>query len=371
MARLVLHIGSKKTGTTLIQACLNENPDRLAAAGWSTPDFTKNRNHAEFVLPFQDQVTGTHRHYGVATPELRAKKLQELDAQLARRVKPDSKWVISSEFFSTRLLTEEQVERAIAFLRPHFDQIDVVMFMRRQDYIMPSIYSQGVKGGHLLNWSIESFERQRPILDLNTLAGRWCAVVGRDSFHAIPYMEVKKRDPDWLLDQFARVTGIPVNSSWVPAERSVKNERLSEEGMAFLRVIDKFIPRWREDGTSNVGTRNRAVDRVVRLTPGTPFKPRAADLVAIEDSYRESNQKLVAAMPSSDDWNSWLDQPRPPASSHADVQPLSAARVAELMVAMSAPAGPLDWGQPGARPQAFRQLAAERVRNRVSRLGKR
>lgn len=367
MARLALHIGSKKTGTTLIQACLLQNVERLASLGWSTPDFTKNRNHAEFALPFQDRITDPHRHYEIGTPELAAAKLAELDRQLAKRVKPDSKWVISSEYFSTRLTTEEQIERAIAFLRPHFDQIDVYMIMRRQDYIMPSIYSQGVKEGFISDWSVERFERERPILDLAALTDRWSAVVGRDSFHAIPFLEAEKRDSAWLLNRFAQETGVPLDPSWVPQDQNFRNESLSIEGMAFLLLVDKYIPRWTADGVSNIGTRNRAVQRVIELTPGPSFKPRPQDLAEIEESYRESNLKLVAAMPRTDEWAAWLDQPQPPADPVAELPALTPERVAELMVGMSAPAGPLDWGRPGSKPLPFKAYVKQRVRTRMAR----
>ena len=52
MARLVLHIGTKKTGSTLIQALLAQNRDRLSSNGWSYPDFLQKRNDDEFDLIF-------------------------------------------------------------------------------------------------------------------------------------------------------------------------------------------------------------------------------------------------------------------------------------------------------------------------------
>lgn len=282
MARLVLHIGTKKTGSTLIQALLAQNRDRLSSTGWSYPDFLQKRNHAEFALIFQPRITETHRHYGLTSAAKITARRRELDGQLSKLVTSRSKWIITSEYFSSRLITDVQVAEAVGFLRNHFDEIEVVVALRRQEFVLPSVFSQKVKTGFPSVWSKEFCEKQRSAIDCERLVDRWARVVGRDSISAIPYLEAKKADPGWLIGMFAEASGIPIDESWTTPPRSDANRSLSAE------------------------------------------------------------EKTPVAVPEID-----------------------ASRAVALMVAMSEPAGPIAWGQPGGRPLAeMRTGLRSRIRAR-------
>ncbi len=367
MARLVLHIGTKKTGSTLIQNSLLKNHERLTAAGWSYPDFTRDRNHAEFALCFQEQRTYVHRKYELDSPELIAAKLSELDKHLTKRVTPGSKWIMSSEFFSTRLLTNAQVAKCVEFLRRHFDEIEVVAVVRRQEYVLPSVYSQYVKAGSDVDWSWEFCEKQRPFFDCAAILERWSGAVGRAGVHVFPFLEDKKRDAHWLMDKFGSITGIPIDSSWEMPGDDGANRSLSAEGIAFLQHTNRYIPRWNPDGSSNLVTRGRAVARISGLTSGPAYMPSSDTLTRIRESYRESNDRLVASLPDRDGWEQWLAQDPVGTSKQVDVPVLEPSRLVELMVEMSEPAGPISWGRVGARPARMHQLASERLRLRTSR----
>ncbi len=342
MARLVLHIGTKKAGSTLIQAFLKQNRKRLPELGWSYPSFTMNRNHAEFALPFEQPANDTHHLYKIGTPELAEAKLHELAEALRAQVTPESQWVISSEYLSTRLRTDEQVEAAVGFLRQFFDQIEVVVVMRRQEFVLPSVYSQYVKDGFISEWSWEFCERERPIIDCELIMQRWGRVVGRDSITAIPFIEENKRDPRWLLEQFAAAAGIPIDSTWRTPSSEHANSSLSAEGIAYLRLFDPYIPRWRPDGSSNIAIRRIAVQRLLELTPGPSFKPDQESLAQIEAAYRDSNAELVASMPETQDWEKWLAQSALTARANPVEPELDPNRIVELMVRMTEPDG-LNW----------------------------
>ena len=365
MARLVLHIGTKKTGSTLIQALLAQNRDRLSSTGWSYPDFLQKRNHAEFALIFQPRITETHRHYGLTSAAKITARRRELDGQLSKLVTSRSKWIITSEYFSSRLITDVQVAEAVGFLRNHFDEIEVVVALRRQEFVLPSVFSQKVKTGFPSVWSKEFCEKQRSAIDCEQLVERWARVVGRDSISAIPYLEAKKADPGWLIGMFAEASGIPIDESWTTPPRSDANRSLSAEGVAYLRLLDPHLPRWLPDGTSNMKLRRRAVKRLAELTPGPPFTPSQADLAHIEDTYWDSNVALVASMPATPDWAAWLAQSAREEKTLVAVPEIDASRAVALMVAMSEPAGPIAWGQPGGRPLAeMRTGLRSRIRAR-------
>ncbi|MFA7265512.1 MAG: hypothetical protein WC054_04285 [Candidatus Nanopelagicales bacterium] len=350
MARLVLHIGTKKTGSTLIQALLAQNRDRLSSTGWSYPDFLQRRNHSEFALMFQPRITETHQHIGLDSAEAIADRRREIDRQLKKLVTKQSNWIISSEYLSSRLINDERVADAVDFLRNHFDHIDVVVALRRQEFVLPSVFSQKVKLGAQITWSQSFCDRHRKSIDCEEIVARWARVVGRESISAIPYLEEKKREPRWLIDQFANASGIPIDESWTIPARSDANRSLSAEGVAYLRLFDPYLPRWLPDGTSNLRLRRQAVKRLAELTPGPPFTPSQAELARIEDTYWDSNVALVESMPPTADWAAWLAQSARDEKTPLAVPEIEVSRAVELMVAMSQPAGPLAWGYPGAKP---------------------
>jgi len=70
-------------------------------------------------------------------------------------------------------------------------------------------------------------------------------------------------------------------------------------------------------------------------------------------------------MPATPDWAAWLAQSAREEKTPVAVPEIDASRAVALMVAMSEPAGPIAWGQPGGRPLAeMRTGLRSRIRAR-------
>ena len=357
LSELVLHIGTKKTGTTFIQRYLNANSAKLQKQGWQYPAFVDNANHLRYAVPFQKTITKEHRQRGIVDDASRAEFIEAIDAELAAHVKPDHRWIMSSEHFSSRLQTREEVEQAVGLLRRHFDQITVVVMFRRQEFMFPSIYSQTIKDGGSAAWSWEFCEARLSELDYAAMLARWTDAVGAANIRAKPYLEARKGGDEFLRD-FGALTGISFGVDWVKPRDLAANQSLNAEGIAFMRVVNPYIPFLRADDSPNYGLRQAAITEVMKLTTGPGFRPGPEVIDKITDSYAATNADFVQSLGSTEQWREWLDQPihsgRPP----VDVPDISAERVAALMVQLAEPNGPVAWGRPAGRPLRLQEMAA-------------
>jgi hypothetical protein len=340
VSELLLHIGTVKTGSTILQSYLKANIDVLKDDGWNYPDFNGKRNHWEFAVPFQHRLSKEHVSRQIDTPERRARFIAELDEALAQRVQPDDRWVMTSEYFSSRLISEAEVADAVAFLRRFFDKIVVIVFFRRQESILPSYYSQSIKRGESPRWSWSYCRRRLDHFDYWSIYARWAVVVGAENIIALPYLERFKSDSDALREHFEAAIDIRMTQEVAAKPRRV-NRSLTSEGIAFLREINPEIRRLEADTQSNTRLRAKTVARVMALTSDSDkFIPDGRTLAKIADHYRESNAKLVAELGCGPEWDEWFAHPIDPNQPGSQTK-ISRKRRDELIAEVSQPRGPV------------------------------
>ena len=350
MTDLVLHIGSIKTASTYIQAVLHENVDRLESAGWLIPDFLGGTHHYLIALPFEPPPP-YHLKLGWLDADQVSDLRRDLAQKFAQEVKPGRKWIITSERLSAHLNSDERVEDLIGFLSQYFDRITVVFALRRQDFMLPSVYSQEIKAGTVPDWSLEWFERHDKMdrFDLLGMVRRWSRAVGEENLVCVPYFESDKSKPTVFLEKSLAAMGIDFDQTWkLPDNARAKNRSLSAEGAEFLKTVNPFIPRVMPDSNNNK-IRSKMIRRVMEITDGPKMTFPPGPLVEIRQRYADDNQEVVERLGGGDEWQRWLEEPLK-AGSAVEGFELTAARTVELMVETAVPNGPVDWGQPGGRP---------------------
>lgn len=364
MAELVLHIGTIKTGSSFLQRYLSTNVSTLERSGWNYPDFLGHENHRVLCLPFEEVVTIDHVQRSMVDSASRARSADRWAQQFSEHVKPGQRWIITAERFSSRLQSPTEVQAAVGFLRRFFDDITVVVFFRRQEFVLPSAYSQFVKASGSRDWSWEFCEMRLPAFDYDAMYQRWSEAVGPDNIRAVPYLESSKRDPGKLLTEFAAASGIVIGPGWVTPTESKANSSLSAEGIALMKAINPYVPRLNPDNSSNRTQRQKVIERVMDLTQGLSFRPGPEVVDRLTQYYLSSNEQLVSRLPTDQAWQEWLDQPAGGDGHAVEVPDISADRVAELMVALSEPAGPVAWGRAETRPVPLRRIVIERLADR-------
>ena len=219
MKRLILHVGTHKTGTSYLQLWLYRNRQALRSHGIAYPDFYMKMPNAN--------------HHGLAD----AIKLGQLDfhraaEELSEITSSDKHVILSSETFSS--LFHRGRGDAVAFSEAFgkFFSIGIVIYLRRQDEMLESAYAEIVKTGNAP--SIEQMT-DRPMNWLTRLQYLG-SVFGADNVVARPYYP-KAWAERHLARDFLASASLPALGEVEDIER--KNEAMSRRQTLFLAMIDK------------------------------------------------------------------------------------------------------------------------------------
>lgn len=383
MARLALHIGQHKTGTSAIQRALRANVDALEAQGWQYPRFLRAANHVRIPLIFAG--FGTVDHVDLESADGRALALAALDTALTERVRPGAKWIISSEEFSGSL-DGAAVEACTDFFHRFFDQVHAIYYVRRPDHLLAAIYSEFLKILPYFDLSVALTSERPRMFDQRLTIDAWERSLGLDGVLVRPYLERYRSSRSELIDDFGGVVGvsIPVPPPQ-PGAHGLANRGLSVETVAFLRaiapeqeaIIEQGSPPDRRGAGRGSGLertlarfwvagegesrfdRPGFVRAVAIATPGPKYTPSQAALTDVIDRFGSVASDLASrGWPGS--WGEWLEQAGPEPSTSLSIAP---ARVAEVIEALARPTDP-EPGPAKPGPLGRLQARARRIRRR-------
>ncbi len=294
--KALIHIGIPKSGTSSIQAFLALNRGALAAQGMLYARFNPIHG-SQFELP----VTALEACGDTVGPELERRRLgfasrADQSAYVGRyrdfldrrlQTATQSLFIASSEHIHAWLDTAERVAALDAFLRQRFAEVQYLVYLRPQDELIASSYSEAVRRGasydfqtHLTKYNrLNHWARLKP----------WRAVVGRGRLH----VRLTCRDAlmgGTLLTDFCAVAGIDATGLRQP--RRV-NASLSKGEIALRRVLNRHLPVLGGDGRLHPLYRLA----LVGLRPLAALKPGKLRLspmerAAILAEYQVGNEKL-------------------------------------------------------------------------------
>lgn len=219
--RLVLHIGTHKTGTTSIQASLADAYDHLLQHGVLYPRTGRGRfsGHPNYAW----RILGRDRY----RPDVGG--IEELMAEV-EQTRPASV-VISSEALSDRPRDPAlaQFGRDLGH-RLGVAHVDVVAYVRPQSSYMESHYIQLIKGGNssqTLQQHVESY-LDHPRFDYLQVFEHWFATFGED-------LRIRPYTIDVVSDFWDAVEILPAPLSRRPVRRNVRVGRRAVEMLRLLR----------------------------------------------------------------------------------------------------------------------------------------
>jgi hypothetical protein len=236
--RVVLHIGSMKSGTSFLQNVLSTNREALAAHG------------VQFPGSWRDQVEAVRDIANNATSGLAA------DGPWRRLVELVDAWpdtaVISMEFLAAR--SAEEVEVVCASFPDA--EVDVVLTARDMTRTIPAMWLESTQNGATETWKQYLHEVRRGAgpagkdfirhQDLPGIAERWSTVVGKDHFTLVT-VPVPGAPPRLLWERFAGILGVED----VPVELDVRaNPSL---GLTSAMVLRRFNERYRARNGGELG----------------------------------------------------------------------------------------------------------------------
>jgi hypothetical protein len=329
MTRLVLHVGLAKTGTTAFQAFLSANRRQLAAAGLHFAEMLRGPNHAQLAAAFSTRITGVSRAMGVHALDDRIKLRQHLARKL-RRADRAPAWIASSEHISTMLRRPDNIVDLAGFLHEFFDDVLVLIAVRRADFWVPSAYVEAVKAGNTRRLDEQFVQQRSYLLHHRKMLRRWSAAFGARQVRIVPFLETDKDAPAALPARLLSVAGVPVEAvTGLPTPPHVRNEALSAEAVEVLRLINAQLCD--DKPTRDPRTRRKATEMLRKRWPGDPpaLTPEAA--VALHERGWVRTGVGSTRFAAGDGWDVWESQPDAPTCSPVDVRPRDVALATKLL----------------------------------------
>ncbi len=339
MTKLLFHVGLPKTGTSYMQQAIHANHDVLVRQGVGL--FKRQRDHHAFVVSARSGVTVRARHLGLKSEADKEAQHAALLNKLEGLTRKFSVSVLTSEMVGTA--QRAVVERLRDELLSIFSSVEVVMWLRRNDYLANSNYSRAVKNGHTDPPDGAFAHKELDRFALAKIVQRWQGVFGVENVAIYPYLERFRAEPSRVTCVTLGHAGLDGTffgeGTWKWPEQ-MQNVSLTADAAAVLLEINPYIPITSRAGHTNLGPRNRLVAKLSEQLPGPPVR-LTPDAMEIVHRRMASDLEPLRDMVSGPDWSEWWEQP--PANS----QPMNraqAADVAAVMAQYGVPNGDVAWG---------------------------
>lgn len=223
--RIILHIGMQKTGSSTIQRHFRSRHEMLGKAGILYPVVSKNVAHSFLRNQFLQNKRRFRKSLNSIHEEANTNHIDNI--------------VISTEDFS--ILNRARVKTlAKIFLKLFQDfHFTVVVYLRRQDKWIESLYRQVVKGKKLYINEIEKFQirpRTRALMDYYAVLAPWAEAFGKDNVIVRTY-ERTRLEGGLLLD-FVDAASLPLPESSCSSEVWI-NKSFSRDDTVLLKYFNK------------------------------------------------------------------------------------------------------------------------------------
>ncbi len=295
-ARLIVHIGQQKSGTTYLQGILARSTSQLGAAGITYPLLWSSRGSE-----FENQQLATYGFLAGGSSRIGSKRVRQVRmrewSELVSAVRAaDGTVLLSAEVLAG--LTRPQVERFMA----EFDapRAEIVITTRRLDQVLVSLWQQHVRNGRARG--LDGFlgriadEHDLPAdqleidpepriwreLGLAGLARRWASVVGPG---AVRVVTNPGSPPEVLWARFGQAIGEPgLEASPEAAVSTPSNTSLTAPEATVLAAINAKLDQSTLDDDARTGLRQRIIrdgflsrpDRGRPIRLGPPFDAMVA-----------------------------------------------------------------------------------------------
>jgi hypothetical protein len=293
--RCLLHIGTEKTGTTLLQDWLYANREALSARGIFLSDALERNNNRKLAAFFQGYLDDYHQARGIADEAARDAFFAGFEQEFAREVEAAKRshdaMVISSEHFHSRVRDPERIASLRRFLDRHFDRVDVVCYFREQSEMLRSLYSTAMRVSHTTSMA----QFQKDVIgyycDFHEIARRWSGAFGRERCHFRIHDRRAFVGGDIRRDFIALLPEVADPDALDYAVAS-SNESLSALELSLYRLVNEKVPYWNAaaGGIDPLNLRLKAaISACDALRVGRAANDCAAEIRAL---YLESNRRL-------------------------------------------------------------------------------
>ncbi|MCC0056560.1 MAG: sulfotransferase domain-containing protein [Rhodobiaceae bacterium] len=265
--KAVLHIGTEKTGTTLLQSWMYANQSALYRRGIYISDNIGKINNRYVPSYFKKELDDWARANNIKTSEEKEAFFENFEENLSKEIEYQSKncqyFIITSEHFHSRLTDIEEIRNLKEFIDINFNSTKIICYFRNQYDVAISAYSTAIRTGMTGTLS-EFLDRATPHLyyyNYERIADNWSGVFGRENCDFRIYDRSKFKNGD-LRKDFIDAIDKNINISDLDYTIEAANESLSLIQASAYEIVNKAIPYWEEAG-GGVSAKNIRAKRLL------------------------------------------------------------------------------------------------------------
>lgn len=288
--RIILHIGTEKTGTSSIQKFCLDNREQLLRQGVYYPLSPADRlgNHIKLSAYFQDSgwVRHLRRDLGITDPgqlkQFRRQFLFDLTKELSRHA---DKTVLFSNEHLSMCHDEDEIAKLAGLLKKFTRDIKILVYLRKQmDKQATLNATRIVRGEPGLKLNLTPAHLDSPNFDYLSMLDRWAKFFGKRNITVRPFERRQLVDGDAVKD-FIDVLGLEGDFTF----SRERNKRPSVECVQFLTYMAKHLPRMVDDAPHPY--RRDLGDVVKKVAEGEPYS--CPQLQKFEPHFDESNAEIA------------------------------------------------------------------------------
>ena len=241
--KIYLHIGTEKTGTTSIQKLMQSNSTNLIEHGILYPKSLGLPNNIRLSNALQDydKIDNSRIHANLIKKNNILAFRKNLLESLKTEINESNPYtlIISSEHLSSRINRDREIERLCQFLKHFSDDITVIVYLRRQDQFLESLYSTAIKKGNSFTFKFPVKGKERADFHYDKMLGKWENIFGKENI-IVRIFEKDKLYGNDIIEDFLHILKIPL----IYNKDKVKKENTSfgMKKLTFLRKFNKYVP---------------------------------------------------------------------------------------------------------------------------------
>ncbi|NBD16167.1 MAG: hypothetical protein GVY04_08460 [Cyanobacteria bacterium] len=206
--KLILHIGTEKTGTTTFQNWLSKNRELLKRQKiWYSKSLGEPDNRSISICArdadkpddgfWQNNLTDAEKHR-----EFYIKVKQAFDQEVKEAFDKKCKYfIISDEHLHSRIVSDQMVDRVQTFIGNYFESIEVVAHLRPQVDVMVSLASTASRVGHKVNYDFfKKIKNTSPYLNYEDFIARWERAFHPENILILPFKK-KPSITDFIIEK--------------------------------------------------------------------------------------------------------------------------------------------------------------------------
>jgi hypothetical protein len=289
--RVFLHVGLEKTGTTTLQVTMALNRRLLERYGYFFPTTLEGSpsNHIGLALcaANPEAATDLRQYAGLTSGAAYAAFLQRYPRQIAEALTQSGchSAILSNEHCSSRLFTIAEIAKLRDIITPLARECRAIIYLRRQDELVASHYSNSVKAG-----ATHEFYYPNGIqwLDYLRVLDMWAQVFGKENLTIRIFEPEQLRDGDLVADFFSTI-GFAHYSQLVRPEN--QNRSLDIHTVEFLRRLNAHLPTCSDIGISR--DRGSINEALAAITTRERLRPSAEAATTFLDQFAVSNAEVA------------------------------------------------------------------------------